>query len=262
MHLDPRIHASLLAGTLPPDEARALSRHLEAGCPSCEAQLAAPGRADAADGRVDRALAALAAAGAAGNDLEFERIARRLAAAPRERRVRRAAPALAAAVILAVGGAAFLAGRDGPARPAWDGTKGTAASGVQVHLRFLVVQGDGPSAVLHRGASGDAVPAAAGLGFEVTLERPAHVALVRLPPEGPPDTFWAGALPSGPTQVTVGDRPAVYQLTGLRGRHRFVAVVSEAPLDEAALASAAASAGAGTAAPGVTGADLVEVRIE
>jgi hypothetical protein len=211
---------------------------------------------------VDLALAALAARGAAGSDAEFERIARRVAPAPRPGRAHLPVRALAfAAALVAVGGGALLALRGGPERPAWNGAKGAhATAAVPLRLRYLVVEGEGAGAALRRGASGEAVPAAAGLGFEVTLSRAAHVALVRVEPRGPPDAFWAGPLPAGSTLVSVSDRPAVYRLAGLSGRQRFVAVASEAPLDGAALARAVESAGAGV--PGVAGADVLEVEIE
>lgn len=273
MHLDDCRHDALLAGTLSREEALALARHLEAGCEPCEAFLAARRLADTADGRVDRALAALAdtraegtdGAGHAGTEEEFDAISRRLGARPgrRPRWARRLAPALAAAAVLvAVGGAGVaLLVRSGPTRPPWDGVKGPAGP-VAVRLRFLVVQGEGGRAALRRGASGDAVPAQAGLGFEVEIARPAHVALLRVPAGGPPDAFWAGTLDAGRTVITLGDRPAAYRLEGLAGRQRFVAVASEAPLGPDALARAAAAVAAGAAAPEVAGSDVVEVRIE
>ncbi len=92
-HLTERSYALLLQGTLPPEDARALARHLEGPCAICEELLASLPTADAVDGLVEASLAALAPAGGRGNDLEFARIERRLRErAPVERRTARRAP--------------------------------------------------------------------------------------------------------------------------------------------------------------------------
>jgi hypothetical protein len=269
MHLDEQRHAELLAGTLRGEPARALARHLEAGCDTCEGFLAGRARTDGLDGRVDRALAALAAGaagprpapgenGARGED-PFERVERRLAGdappapSPEERRLvparrRRARPWLplaAAAAVLAAGLAALALRGARPAAPAWDGVKGVAPEGaaaapVAVRLRFVVVEGEGSAARLRRAESGERVPAAAGLQFEVELARPAHVTLVRVPPRGAPEPFFEGALAPGASLVAVDGRPAVYRLDGLEGPQRFVALAADEPLGPVALARALA----------------------
>lgn len=251
MHLDEQRHAELLAGTLGGEPARALARHLEAGCDTCEGFLAGLARADGLDGRVDRALAALAVPGAApGEDAArgedpFALLERRLAAgaAPspppaavpaNARRSRRWVPLAAAAAVLAAGLAALALRGEPPAAPAWDGVKGAAPEGaaaapVPVRLRFVVVEGEGSAPRLRRAASGDRVPAAAGLQFEVELARPAHVTLVRVPPGGAPEPFFEGALASGASLVEAEGRPAVYRLEGLEGPQRFVALARDGP---------------------------------
>jgi len=265
MHLDERRQAELLGGILSRAEALALASHLGTGCDLCEAFLARHGRADAADGWVDRALSALAAGGPPGTEGEFRRIESALAAgapsredgdAPRGAgRGRSWRPLLAAAALLLVAGVAALVARapaTAPA-PAWDGLKGEAGP-APVRLRFDVVAGEGASAEIRPGTSGEAVPATAALRFEVDLVRRAHVALVRLAPAGVPERVWEGEAGPGPTAITVGDRAAVYPLAGLSGRQRFVAVASDVPLAGDAVERAAATGGPGTSA--------VEVRLE
>jgi hypothetical protein len=291
MHLDARTHADLLAGTLGPDEARRLARHLAEGCERCENFLAARGGTDAADGRVDRALAAVAERGEEGSDAELAAIERRLRAGearrdsmgarpepvsarpePVEGRTersrawpgrRRVTGALAAAAVVLVAGLAALVGR-GPEQPGWDGTKGAAPAPSAVRLRFLVVDGaEGPDA-LRRGASGEAIAPRARLEFEVELGHAAHVALARVGPDATVDVFWTGALDAGASIVTLDGRPAAYGLDGLRGPQRFVAIASAAPLDGPAAAHAAvAGARDGSGAPAAAIAtDAVEVRVE
>jgi hypothetical protein len=271
MHLDTRIHAELLAGTLNPRDAARLARHLEAGCEACEAFLAERPEADAVDGRVDRALAAVGGIDGPGSAGEFEAIERRLRAAGTGRPAARGRrwpswAAFAAAAGLLVAGITGLVART-PERPdgtTWDGTKGAAAAAGPVRLRFLVVPSE-PAGVIRGGVSGDVVGAGESLEFEVELGSPAHVALVRVPPRGDPEVFWQGALGAGASPVTLDGRPAAYRLEGLGGRQQFVVVASDAPLAPDAAARAAA---AGPAVDGGrrSGADLaidsVEVRIE
>ncbi|HEY6099094.1 MAG TPA: hypothetical protein VIW03_06675, partial [Anaeromyxobacter sp.] len=90
MHLTERTYELLLQGSLPPEDGRALARHLEEPCALCEEFLASRPTADAADGLVEEALGALAPAGGRGNDIEFARIERRVReGAPAPRRIRR-----------------------------------------------------------------------------------------------------------------------------------------------------------------------------
>jgi hypothetical protein len=285
MHLDPRTHADLLAGTLAPDEARRLARHLVEGCARCEDFLASRHGTDAADGRVDRALSAVAERGAEGSEAELAAIERRLAAREawsaasvrpepvvrqahhergRTQRAwtrRRTTGALAAAAVVVVAGLAALVAR-GPERPEWDGTKGAAPSPSAVRLRFVVVDPAAAAEALRRGASGDAVAAGARLEFEVELGRAGHVALARVGPDAEVDVFWAGALEAGASSVTLDGRPAAYGLEGLRGPQRFVAIASAAPLDAGAAAQAAVAASRDGAPAGPVATDAVEVRVE
>jgi hypothetical protein len=295
MHLDARTHADLLAGTLRRNEARLLARHLAEGCERCEDFLAARDGTDAADARVDRALAAVAQRGEEGSDAELASIERRLRAGEgwsagneagalpdsvrpepvvlqahhergRTRRPwarRRTTGALAAAAVVVIAGLAALVAR-GPDRPEWDGTKGAAPSPSAVRLRFVVVDGaEGPDA-LRRGASGEAIAPPARLEFEVELGHAAHVALARVGPDATVDVFWTGALEAGASIVTLDGRPAAYGLDGLRGPQRFVAIASAAPLDGPAAARAAvAGARDGSRAPApAIATDAVEVRVE
>jgi hypothetical protein len=256
MHLTEVALERLLDGTLAPAEARALADHLERPCEECEAFLASRGQADAADGRVDQALAALAAGAdsSAGNDIEFARIERALHAARPGRRLARLAAL--AAVALAVGVAALKVGLDQtrPGSLVWDGVKGIPSSAVPLRLRFLVAQpgeAGGPPR-LEKGASGATVPARAGLQFQIEAGRQAHAALVRVSPSGEGEVFWRGsASPGAPLEGTVGGRPAAYPLAGLSGPQRFVLLASPEPLSPDRIAAAArALAPPGRASPG------------
>jgi hypothetical protein len=264
MHLDGTRLRDLLAGQLAPGDAEAIADHLRAGCHECEALLAASG-ADAVDGRVDLALAGLARRSAAGSDLEFARIERRLrdsTPSPAPRRGRRAWRALSAgiAAALAVAGVTALFVR-GTQRPGWDGLKGAAAPAA-VHLRAVAVDPRAGGA-LRQVASGDVVSARGVLEFALELDRPAHVALVRLPATGASEVIWQGAVGPGRSHVTVDGRPAAYPLAGLAGRQRFVAVASEDPLPDDAGVRAAAS-GAARVPDGrqAVSTDAMEVRVE
>jgi hypothetical protein len=220
-------------------EAREIARHLERECRVCEAFLESCGSADALDGQVDGALAALSPEeGAAGHDLEFARIERALRTPSPHRRL---APQIALAAAVAVAGVAgLLATRLRPDEAAWTGEKGVARS-VPLRLRFVVIEGlpARPGAV--KGASGEVVDAAASLQFEVELGRPADVALVRIPATSAPEPFFRERLRAGRTGVTVGGAPAAYPLRDLAGPQRFVAIASEAPLDAERIARAAAA---------------------
>jgi hypothetical protein len=255
MHLTHGTLARLLDGTLDATEARALAEHLSRACEECEGLLASRVRADPVDGRVDQALAALAEVpvSGAGSDLEYARIQRALRGG---RPARRLAPLAAlAAVALAVGVVALKVGLDRtrPGRDAWDGVKGLAAQAVPLRLRFLVVlpgEAGGPPR-LEKGASGAAVPARAGLQFQVEAGRQAHAALVRVSSSGEGEVFWHGAVaPGAPLEVTVGGRPAAYPLEGLAGPQRFVLLGGpEALAPDRIAAAARALAPPGRASP-------------
>lgn len=238
-HLDAGTYERLRRGTLPPAEVRALARHLEGACETCEAFLASLPAADGLDGRVEAALGALPVAGAQGSDLEFARIERRLRGdgAP-ARRSGRIVAGMVAAAVLAVGLAGVLAPRPAPERPGWDGLKGTGQA-IPVRLRFVVLapREGGPS--VEKGVSGQEVSASASLQFEVETGRPAAVALVRVPVGGAPEIFWRARVGQGRTTVEMGGRPAAYPLSGLSGPQRFVLVASAEEPDETRLAAAA-----------------------
>jgi hypothetical protein len=241
-HLTERTYDLLLQGSLPPEDARTVARHLEEACAVCEEFLASRPTADAADGLVERALDALAPAGGRGNDLEFERIERRLRGdgpAPR-REPRRSAAAVLAAAVLAAGLAGLVAPRTAHERPVWDGWKGAPARTIPVRLRFVVVRpGSGGAPSLEKGVPGQVVPAAASLQFEIEAGRPAHAALVRISSRGAPEPFWSERVGEGRSPVTLAGGPAAYRLAGLDGAHRFVLLASDEPLDAGRLARAA-----------------------
>ena len=269
-HLTERTYRLLLQGSLPPEEARDVSRHLEEACAVCEEFLASRPAADGADGLVERALDSLAPAGGRGDDLEFRRIERRLrggAIAPR-RRPRRVAAAAAAAVVLAAGLAGLVLLRAGPERPAWEGLKGGSAGRLPVRLRFIVVRPSaGGAPALEKGVSGQAVPSAASLQFEVEAARPVQAALVRLSARGAPEPFWSERIGAGRSPVTLAGGPAAYPLAALEGPQRFVLVASEDGLDPVRVARAAAAlappARVVAVPPGLEGLslDIVEVEV-
>ncbi|ACG72680.1 conserved hypothetical protein [Anaeromyxobacter sp. K] len=275
VHLTEPVYARLIRGELPPDEAAAWARHLESGCDACEAFLAARPGPDALDARADRALAALGPPGAPGNDLEYRRIEQRLAAEARRaapRRLPRPALAIAAGVAAAGLAGLWLASRapERPGRPEWTGEKGMGAApaAAPVRLRFLVVTRGAGAPSVEKGVSGQPVPAAASLQFEVELARAAQVALVRAAPGRPPEVFFRESLPAGRTVVAVDGRPAAYPLAELSGPQRFVAISSPAALDEAGIARAAGQVAGGARmeaiAPGLEGlsVDAVDVTVQ
>jgi hypothetical protein len=267
-HLTERSYLLLLQGTLPPEEARALARHLEEACESCEEFLASRPAADAVDGLADRALGALSPVGARGNDLEFARIEKRLreSAGPPRRRARAFVPAALAATVLAAGVAGLVVSRSGPERPAWDGVKGAQPAAPPVRLRFAVVKPGAQAPAVEKGVSGQVVEPAAGLQFEVESGRPAHAALVRVSGSGAPEVFWRAKLGPGPAPVTRDGSLAAYSLEDLRGVQRFVLVASDEPLGPervAQLAAAVAPTGVvpDASALGGVSLDVIEVVV-
>jgi hypothetical protein len=268
-HLTDRSYDLLLQGSLPPEEARALARHLEEACTVCEEFLASRPTADAADGLVEGALGALVPAGGRGHDLEFARIERALREGPpRPRASRRIGSAALAAAVLAAGLAGLLVPRAGPERPAWDGTKGAAQASLPVRLRFAVVTAaaGGPPA-LEKGVPGQVVAPEASLQFEIESGRAAHAALVRVPESGAPELFWSERVAEGRTAIAVEGRPAAYPLAELSGAQRFVLVAAEERLHPERIARAvevvAGSGRLAAEAPALDGLslDVVEVRV-
>jgi hypothetical protein len=267
MHLSHDSHRRLIDRTLKGRDARALAEHLRKPCDECETYLVERRVADRFDGAVDAALLPLPppTAAAAGNDLEYARIERALRASPPRRRW---TTAVAAAAVVTVAGLAGLLLAP-PERPAWDGAKGQVAQAVPLRLRFLVLTpATGGPPALERGLSGQEVPSAASLQFQVELGRPANLLLARVGRGGAPEVFLATRLAAGRHVVTLDGQPAAYPLASLSGPQRFLALASEARLgpDDAARAAKAAHADTlGTVARRDDGIpislDQVEVRV-
>jgi hypothetical protein len=262
MHLDDTTYRRLVDGSLPGPEGQVLAEHLQVDCEVCEAFLAAR-PAGWLDGRVDAALASLPGSFAgAGHDLEFARIQGALAR-PRPAS-RRWAPGLAlAAGVLLAGLAGLILPRGPVGDDGWQGLKGRDPQAVPLRLRFLVISpavGGPPS--LERGVSGQAVPAAASLQFEVELGRAANVLLARAGGSGAPEVFLAAHLPAGRNVVSLDGRPAAYPLRSLAGPQRFLALASEAAIDPADAARAAALGAAARRDEGpAISLDLVVVQV-
>ncbi|HSM92929.1 MAG TPA: hypothetical protein VLT47_08555 [Anaeromyxobacteraceae bacterium] len=229
MHLDAHSYAALLEGTMPPEEARALSTHLDGECEQCEGFLAAQSSADSLDGVVDAWVGrALPPTGGQGNDLEFARITRSLRTARGGARSALLAGTIAASILVA-GVAGLVASRDARAPTAkWDGVKGVERP-IPVRLRFLELTHD---RAIQKGLSGEAVDRSASLLFEAETSRAAWLAIARVSADGSAEVVWRARSSGGRVQVGLGGRPAAYPLAGLAGPQRFVLVASEAPLDD------------------------------
>jgi hypothetical protein len=266
MHLDPRTYSGLLAGTLPPGEARVLSEHLSGDCETCERFLAGMAAADGLDGRSDAAIVgAFPPPLVPGGEREHARIQRRLrgSSAPRRRLL---VPIAIAASLVMAGVAGMLvqrAGRTVPSSAGWDGVKGTEARPIRVRLRAVQLDTTGSAAPLRAGESLDP---SARLLFEVEAERGADVALVHLPASGGAEIVWRSRVASGRTVLTTGGRAAAYPLAGLAGAQRFAVLAAEGGLDDARVArvtSALARPGALGDAPALAGVsvDLLELSV-
>ena len=258
-HVDDRTYSRLLDGSLDPGEARAFGRHLLAPCDACEAVIGnAP--ADALDGRVDAALTALAPVRAheAGNDLEWQRIARRIQATTRPRRPVRQLLAIAA-VFTAIAGASLAVHSTREAGVRWDGVKGAAPARQWARLRFAVVRGgaEGRSRIA-KGVTGERVAPRDRLQFQVELGRAAEVALVRVGEGEAPELIFLERLGAGTTTLSMGAEPAAVALDGLWGRQRFAVVAGPPPLDPVRAVAAAAALG-GASAPGAAASEGVAV---
>jgi hypothetical protein len=266
-HLTAQSCRQLLEGTLPADEARRLSEHLSGECEVCEEILRTLPDADAADGWVDGALAALGpAAPESLDDLEFARIERRLKQA-RATRTRLRPAAIAAAVLIA-GVAGLVVAPRGPDQHAAGGIKGASPAPIPVRLRFLVLSPvAGASPAIEKGVSGETVGESSSLAFEIEAGRAAEAALVRVPERGAPEVLWRERVPQGRTSVSVDGRPAAYPVAELSGPQRFVLVASEEGIEDARAAQAAAAlappARIAPDAPGLDGLslDVVEVIV-
>lgn len=295
MHLSNATYDRLVAGSMPRSEALALAEHLDAPCEVCEAWLGARQGADGLDGLTDAVLLALAArpAMAPRDDLAFARVERELGKGRRRgagqpiawqpidegrgtagpegagqqehvgRRLGRGwAAGLAVAATLAVAGVAGLV-RSWQAAGRWDGEKGREASAIPLRLRFAVVSpAVGGPPTLEKGISGQEVPAAASLQFQVEIGRPAHVLLARAGPGGKPEVFFNAQLEAGRHAISLGSQPAAYPLASLSGVQRFIALASPAPLgpNDAARAAALRVGGRRDGDEPIT-LDEVEVRI-
>lgn len=270
MHLTDDSHRGLIHRTLRGQAARALAAHLRRPCPPCETFLAGRPVADRFDGAVDAALLSRARAPAAarGNDLEYARIQRALRAGSGRRRWTLGVGAAAAVLVAGLAGVLLAQPGGGPAPAAWDGVKGREVQAIPLRLRFLVLTPavGGPPA-MERGLSGQEVPAAASLQFQVELGRPAHLLLARVGRGGAPEIFLTTRLDAGRHVVAVEGRPAAYPLAALAGPQRFLALASEARLGpgDAARAAQATQAGSPAAASRDDGTpislDQVEVRV-
>lgn len=254
MHLDRPTYAGLLAGTLPPEEARALADHLSRDCEECERFLAELQEADALDGRIDAAIAAaLPFRPMPPNDLEFARIEERLRDPRASHRARHRpflVPAAIAASILVAGLAGLLLQRKPASHSfaAWDGVKGSEARPLRVRLRIARLDASGEPV---RGQPGETLDRGAKLLFELELDRAADVALARATPNGEVEVVWRNRVAGGRTIVTQAGRAAAYPLGALAGTQRFVAVAAEGGLDAARLSRATAA----FAAPGLVSPD-------
>jgi hypothetical protein len=267
MHLDEKTYAALIEGTLAPNEARALSAHLDGDCVQCESFLASQMNVDGLDGAVDGAIAReLPPDGGAGSDLEFAKIARELRGAhPWSRRIL-CSSAIAASILVAGIAGLVAVGARGSHGPdaSWDGTKGLTARPIPVRLRFLEMTRDRQ---IEKGISGEVVDAEASLLFEVEAARAAYAAIARVSPGGAAELIWHQRIEAGRTQVAVGGRPAAYPLNGLQGPQRFILVASDAPLADLSVLEAGRAltppGGMGADAPALNGLslDVVELSV-
>lgn len=297
MHLSDDTYARLLAGSMPRFEALALAQHLDSPCEVCEAWLGAREGADGLDGLIDAVLLALAARPAAAprDDLAFARMERALGKGPgKAGRPRPGQPiaagrgpggagqagagqsgtgvgrglgrgwaaGLAVAATLAVAGLAGIV-HSWTGAGNWDGEKGREAKAIPLRLRFAVVSpAVGGPPTLEKGISGQEVPAAASLQFQVELGRPAHVLLARAGTGASPEVFFNAQLEAGRHAISLGSQPAAYPLAALSGVQRFIALASPAPLgpNDAARAAALRVGGGRDGGEPIT-LDEVEVRI-
>jgi hypothetical protein len=263
MHLTAHSYAALLDRTLPGADARGLAAHLEAGCEACERWLSDRPAADRLDGAVDAALLAIPGpAGGAGSDVEFTRIALALASAPARsvaRRRRTAGVAVAVVVALAMAGVAGLLLRT-RVPPEWDGLKGAGPPAVPLRLRFLVIHpAPGGPPEIEKGVTGQVVPGEASLQFQVELGREADVVLARAAGDAI-EPFFHARLPPGRTVVTVDGQPAVYPLSQLAGRQRFLALAAEQTIEPADIDRAARGADGADAGRFIS-LELIEVHV-
>jgi hypothetical protein len=154
-----------------------------------------------------------------------------------------------------------LAPRVGVRRDAWDGVKGAGQGAVPLRLRFLVLRPGALAPEIEKGVSGQEVPAAASLQFELELGRPAWVTLQRAGAGGT-EIFFERHLEAGRTVVMVDGRPAAYPLTSLAGPQRFMALASEGRIDpaDAARASSLGAEARRGEGPAIT-VDVIEVQV-
>jgi hypothetical protein len=236
MHLTDAIYRALLAGTLPPKEARELAAHLSGDCESCERFLAEFGVADGLDGLTDAAIAAaLPPASESGNDLEYARIQRALRTGGRQPRRRLLGAAIAASLFItgSAGVVVYQLRARTPTGVEWDGVKGNDPRPIPVRLRFLRLDA--------AGTVGDSADQGSSLLFEVETGRPADVALLRVATGGGVELIWRSRVSGGRTQVTVGGKPAAFPLASLSGPQRFVLLAGNGGMEESRAVRAAAA---------------------
>jgi hypothetical protein len=256
-HIDQATIQGLLSGGLHGAATLAVAEHLDAGCDACEALLAEDGEVDA----VLLALAQAQASGAAGNDLEWARIRRRLRGGSPLRGLR-----VAAAVLLVAGATFAVVQAIRPmSRDGWDGQKGVETQPVGARLRFSVAPGSIASGV-ERGASGAVLSPEASLLFRVEAAGPTRLVLVHLAPGSgaAPEVIWEGeAAAAGTLDVEVDGRPAAFPLHGLSGPQRF-ALLAAPGLDRPRVDEALRRLAAGPEAPAPAlpiSLDVVEVTV-
>jgi hypothetical protein len=252
MHLTRHTQRLLLDGRLDPAQARALAKHLETGCSTCEAALSGP-EADGLDGVVDVVLTRLAPDDptSAGNDLEYARIMRRVGRPRRSGWRGLGLSGVAAGLVAALAGGLLLAHERAVKVPGWNGVKGVSRSAVAPSVRLSAVSvlaaRGGEAPVLRKVTRGDVVPGEAILQLQVEVGGATELALARVGRSGEVDPFWQGrATAAGPILLSALDgRPAGYPLAELSGPQRFVALASPTRLTPRQVTAIAGAVAAG-----------------
>lgn len=252
VHLTPELWRRLCVGERGADAAR-LAAHLREPCEACEVAIAAAG-SDPFDGAVDLTLASLGP-GRAGNDLEFERIRRRLA-----RPSRRVALGAAAAGVFVLVGTAVIA------RVAWPPTQGTGEKGEgvqgEVEVSFVVATpAAGAQPRLEKGVPGRSYPCDRDVLVRYRTTQPGFATVIRLGADGSVDVLAHGVrVDAGEHDVGAEGTPAGYRLAGLTGRQRFAVLVAAQPMpvrDLLALAQGGSIGAAGAVARAAVELDVV-----
>lgn len=245
----------------------ALSQHLKSSCPVCEAFLMGLQGTDGLDGDVERVLVGEYEVVPLRSDVVFEQAMRSLAlhlrvsgaAPPGSSRPQPAkGPPLAMAGALAILGLGVFALQHSPRQGAHQ-----ASAKPAIALDFSVSE---------RGKAGSAEKGSAGAAYgedhvvylRYELASAAFVTLLRIRPDGTVEVLsQAGRVGIGPHALTVNGSPAGVSLQGFRGRNRFVAVASPAPVaPEALVALFTAFPEDAAAAPGLAGSAVARFDVE